>query len=143
MSHTKEINKTAEKAKGSLMNLEDNIITQTPIGLFHTHDSYESLSKYLDKYNGEEGKLVWLGASLMYNFMTKVSDHNVGQLQMVREWLESNTDKLDAFPSPDTLAEDSRNLLEKMDLYESDMTEKDKEETGMEVAEAREGKIHG
>lgn len=115
-----------EVNEGSLLTLKSNIVHAKPMGMYAKYEEFSSLQAYLDKFNGQEHFLVWLGAWLMHNYLQQHINHNAEMLDMVREWLDANADK-DAIPlgtirDPDdeTIAEDSRNLLEKMDLFNTE-----------------------
>ena len=110
-----------EVNEGSLLTLKDNIVHAKPIGMYHKYKEFSDLQAYLDKYNGQEHFLVWLGAWLMHNYLQQHINHNAEMLDMVREWLDANADeKAIQDPGDETIAEDSRNLLEKMDLFNTE-----------------------
>ena len=105
-----------EVNEGSLLTLKDNIVHAKPIGMFHKYKEFSDLQAYLDKYNGQEHFLVWLGAWLMHNYLQQHINHNAEMLDMVRECLAENTkDGPAAYDDYLSLA-----LLEKMDAFNTE-----------------------
>ena len=114
-----------EVNEGSLLTLKDNIVHAKPIGMYHQHKEFSDLQAYLDKYNGQEHFLVWLGAWLMHNYLQQHINHNAEMLDMVRQWLDASVCAPEHIGSKssdsyETVAEDSRCLLEKMDLFNAE-----------------------
>ena len=117
--------KPKEVNEGSLLTLKDNIVHAKPIGMFAEYKEFSDLKAYLDKYNGQEHFLVWLGAWLMHNYLQQHINHNAEMLDMVREWLDANVNAPEHIGSKssdayETISNDSANLLEKMDLFNTE-----------------------
>lgn len=114
-----------EVNEGSLLTLKNNIVHAKPIGMYTQYKEFSDLQAYLDKYNGQEHFLVWLGAWLMHNYLQQHINHNAEMLDMVREWLDANVNAPEHIGSKssdayETISNDSANLLEKMDLFNTE-----------------------
>jgi len=110
-----------EVNEGSLLTLKDNIVHAKPIGMFAEYKEFSDLKAYLDKYNGQEHFLVWLGAWLMHNYLQQHINHNAEMLDMVRVWLDENVNPAEDGELHDgELVEDSMNLLQKMDEFNTE-----------------------
>lgn len=116
-----------EVNEGSQLTLKNNIVHAKPIGMYAEHKEFSTLQAYLEKYNGQERFLVWLGAWLMHNYLQQHINHNAEMLDMVREWLDANVNDRgpedlneSASDAYETIAEDSANLLEKMNQFNNE-----------------------
>ena len=117
MTTTTQEKPTKVVDQGSLMTLgEDNIITQKPFGFHYTPKTQEEIWDCIDRHSGIEKTLITQGAFMMWNFLASKMKHNSDQLKMVRHWLETNAD----LSPPETTAEDSANLLQKMDEFKTE-----------------------
>jgi len=83
-----------EVNEGSLLTLKNNIVHAKPIGMYAEHKEFSTLQAYLEKYNGQEHFLVWLGAWLMHNYLQQHINHNAEMLDMVRERLRKEDNEV-------------------------------------------------
>lgn len=110
---------------GSLLTLKDNIVHAKANGFWATHEEFKDLEAQLNAYSDQELTIAWSGAFWMFNYLVKHINHNAEMLDMVREWLDANVNTPEHIGSKssdayETISNDSANLLEKMDLFNTE-----------------------